>query len=199
LHFRPTPCGLPPFPAGPVGSPSFLPSPPGLTPAACLSASCPSPRSHQALRRHPRAHADAPLLGFHSPTALVNRGRPYLPAACSRRHHPSSGFPTLSTSFFALDPAMDLPASSRASFATAGAAGVDPRSSCSSLALRPGQGKSITGVLSKALSDPATSAFLRTLLSCASAPCNHSPFGRAAAWPSGRYRVSIAGPSALPR
>jgi len=145
LHFRPTPCGLPPFPAGPVGSPSFLPSPPGLTPAACLSASCPSPRSHQALRRHPRAHADAPLLGFHSPTALASRGRPYIPAACSRRHHPSSGFPTLSTSFFALNPAMDLPASSRASFATAGAPGVDPRSSRSSKAFRPGTGRTHHG------------------------------------------------------
>jgi len=57
-------------------------------------------------RLHPHTHADAPLLGFRSPTALDNRGRPYSPMALqSHRHCPSSGFPTLSTSFFALDPA----------------------------------------------------------------------------------------------
>jgi len=44
-------------------------------------------------RLHPHTHADAPLLGFSSPTALDNGGRPYSPMALqSHRHSPSSGF-----------------------------------------------------------------------------------------------------------
>jgi hypothetical protein len=44
--------------------------------------------------------ADAPLVWFASPTALDRNGCPYDPAGSSRRHRPSSGFLTLSTSCF---------------------------------------------------------------------------------------------------
>jgi len=57
-------------------------------------------------RLHPHTHTDAPLLGFLSPTALDNGGRPYSPMALqSHRHSPSSRFLTVSTASFALRPA----------------------------------------------------------------------------------------------
>jgi hypothetical protein len=174
------------------------PSPPVLTPPACLSAGCPSPRSTKAYRRHPRAHADAPLLGFRSPTALDNRGRPYIPAACSLRHHPSSGFPTLSTSFFALDPGMDLPTSSRASFATPALLGLT-RDPLARPGLSAGTGLKHSGFPLQGfprLRDEHV--FARSPL-VRFGSVGSSPFGRRPGRHSGRYRVSIAGPSALSR
>jgi len=88
------------FPAGLFGF-SLSPSPPGLIPAALLSAGCRAPRSLPSVRQpHPPALGECTSPGVPSPTALDNPGCPYDPGDPTSRHRPSSGFPTLSTSCF---------------------------------------------------------------------------------------------------
>lgn len=130
-------------------------------------------------RLHPHTHADAPLLGFSSPTALDNGGRPYSPMALqSHRHSPSSGFLDPLDVFLRPPPyrTLDDPLSGAASSDCA--PGVPPDPSART-ALASGQGRPTTGFLSKALPNPATSAFSRALLSCASPSFPHRPFQRA--------------------
>jgi len=57
------------------------------------------------------------------------------------------------------------------------APGVPPASFGSRLALQRGQGRTTPGFLSKALPNPATSAFSRALLSCTSPVPSSNPFG----------------------
>jgi len=88
------------FPAGLFGF-SLSPSPPGLKPAALLSAAYRAPRSLPSVRQpHPPALGECTSPGVPSPTALDSSGCPYAAGAPTSRHHPSSGFSTLATSCF---------------------------------------------------------------------------------------------------
>lgn len=197
LDSGPTPFDLRRFQRGPSGFTRCTVAA-GFEAGDFLSSGCPSPRSN-ALQPHPHAHASAPLLGFQFPYSARQPGAPVYPDGLPpHRHHPSSGFLTLSTSCFALDPAGLL----RHHFG------------CRSFRLRswgsPGflrlawtfrstQGRPTPGFLSKALPVPATSACSRALLSCTSPASCSVPFGGGHAMNGGRFRVSIAETSALLR
>jgi hypothetical protein len=90
-----------PFPAASFGNSCRSVLPMGFTPPAILSAGSPSPRSQSLVNCTRMAKSRCASLAVLSPTTLDRNRRPYLPAGSNRRHRPSSGFLTLSTSCFA--------------------------------------------------------------------------------------------------
>jgi len=82
-----------PFPAGLCGS-SLSPSPPGLKPAALLSASYRAPRSLASVcQPHPPALGECTSPGVPSPTALDDSGCPYVPGVPPPGTVRPQGFP----------------------------------------------------------------------------------------------------------
>jgi len=171
--------------------------PPVLTPEAFLSAGCLSPRSSHLPDCIRIRFADAPLLGFLSPTALDNGGRPYSPMALqSHRHSPSPRFLTVSTAFFALRPAGLQTIPSRGPLGPTALLGF-PRILRLVPFLRTDRADRPRVSSPRLSPTPRRARLSRALLSCASPSFARRPFRGRHGRCSGRSRVLIAGLSAF--
>lgn len=176
-----------------------------MTLAALLSSRCPSPRSlHPLFNRTHQRYGECTSPGVPSPTALDSSGCPYAAGAPTSRHHPSSGFSTLSTSCFTQNHAGFLSAHGHRSFDrrlmhARCAPGVPPDLRRSPGIFRSPAGRRRPGSLFKALSSPTTNPFWRALLSRASEIPEAIPVQGNHMGASGRRRVSIVEESVYPK
>lgn len=171
--------------------------PPVLTPEAFLSAGCPSPRSSHLPDCIRLRFADAPLLGFSSPTALDNGGRPYSPMALqSHRHSPSSGFLDPLDVFLRPPPYRTPTIPSRVPLGPTALLGF-PRILRLVPFLRTDRADRPRVSSPRLSPTPRRARLSRALLSCASPSFARRPFRGRHTRCSGRSRVSIAGLSAF--
>lgn len=172
--------------------------PPALTPTTLLSSGCSSPRSsNRSLATFACARVRASP-GVSSPSALDNRGRPYTPV------DPTPPAPSVLGVSHALDgllrprPCQPFPILRREPFVPTALLGFHLDLAGSYQVLRLGQGLRARASSSR-LSPIPRRARVRALSSPALRPAFRSlPFGRERCFVTdGRFRVSIAGPSAF--